>query len=282
MTQTLAGPSVVVGVDGSRAAAAAAVWAIDEAVGRGLALRLVAATGSGAAESASPVESAEAAVRSAAAAVAFTGRPDLPPVQTAVITAGPQAALLEQSRTAAMICVGLVGIRHFDPGRLGSTAGALIAGAHCPVAVIRAGRPPAAAAPGWVVVELDQTADSATVLQAAIEEARMRRAPLRVLGTWQSDDPGAGGAAESARVVRAQLDRRLETWTHRYPDLDVKPVAVHGSGLGFLADNADSIQLVVIGARNTAGVGDMLGPAGLVALGTTACAVLVIDPQRLL
>ena len=84
--------------------------------------------------------------------------------------------------------------------------------------------------PGWIVVELDETPDSAAVLQAGVEEARMRDAPLRVLGTWRSDDP-AHDTDERNRLVRSQLDRRLETWRHRYPDLDVEPVAVHGSGL---------------------------------------------------
>ena len=47
MTPSLPPPTVVVGVDGSRAGVSAALWAVDEAVGRGLALRLVAAAGSG-------------------------------------------------------------------------------------------------------------------------------------------------------------------------------------------------------------------------------------------
>ena len=133
-----------------------------------------------------------------------------------------------------------------------------------------------------MVAELDQTPDSAGVLQFAVEEARLRRAPLRVLGTWQSEDHDPRTVAESNRVVRAQLDRRLETWKHRYPDLDVEPVAVRGSGLGYLADHAASIQLVVIGARNTAGVAELLGAPGAAALRDTACSVLVVDPQRLL
>lgn len=110
----------------------------------------------------------------------------------------------------------------------------------------------------------------------------MRRAPLRVLGTWQSGEHGAAAVADAGRVVRAQLDRNLENWRRRYPDLDVAPVAVHGSGLGYLAENAQAIRLVVLGARNTAAVGELLGPDGLAALHGTDCSLLVVDSQRLL
>ena len=43
-----------------------------------------------------------------------------------------------------------------------------------------------------------------------------------------------------------------------------------------------SIQLVVIGAGNTAGLGELFGPAGLAALHDTDFSILVVDPQRLL
>jgi nucleotide-binding universal stress UspA family protein len=183
-----------------------------------------------------------------------------------------------------MICVGAVGLDHFEHDRLGSTAGALVAAARCPVAVIRsAGR--TTGSPGWVVVELDETPESAAVLQSGVEEARLRGAPLRVLGSWQSrytDVHDSHAVSDGNRMVRAQLDRRLSEWRHRYPDLDARPVAVHGSMLNYLATNAAAIQLVVVGMRNDSTVGDLLGPTGMAALHDTDCSVLVIDRQRLL
>lgn len=268
---TFTPPSIVVGVDGSRAGERAAVWAVDEAVGRDLPLRLVAA-----AEPGGDAGRAEAAIRSAAAAVTATGRPVS--VQTDVLAGEPVPALLAASRAAAMLCVGAVGLKHLagtparGDHRVGSTVGGVVASAHCPVAVVRGEHHR-----GWIVVELDDTADSAAVLQAGVEEARLRQAPLRVLGTWQSD---GHDTEERSRLVRSQLDRRLEVWRHRYPDLDVEPVAVPGSGMGWLTDHAATIQLLVIGARNIVAVTELLGPAGLAALpGTT---VLIVDPQRLL
>lgn len=261
-------PSIVVGVDGSRAAERAALWALDEAVGRDLPLRLVAA-----AEPGETSGRAHSAVQAAVAAVKATGRAVR--IEADVAAGEPVPALLAASRAAAMLCVGAVGLRHFDHHRVGSTVSALVAAAHCPVAVIRG-----ESHPGWVVVEVDETPDSAAVLQAGVEEARLRNAPLRVLGTWQSHDTDGHDTDERNRLVRSQLDRRTEIWRHRYPDLDVEPVAVHGSGLDWLSGHAAGIQLVVIGARNIVAVTELLGPAGLAAVAGTP--VLIMDPQRLL
>ena len=275
-------PTVVVGVDGSPAAMRAAVWAVDEAISRDIALRLV-----GIAEpSDTGVDTAalaDQAVRAAVAAVRADGREVT--LETAVVAGAPTLTLLEASRTAAMVCVGAVGLRHLEHHRIGSTATALVSSAHCPVAVVRCSERSADGISGWVVVELDETPDSAAVLQFGVAEARLRGAPLRVLGSWQSrytDVHDSRAVADGNRMVRAQLDRRLAEWKHRYPDLDVRPVAVHGSVLNWLARNSGDIQLVVVGAGNATAVAELLGPNGLAALHDTDCSVLVVDPQRLL
>lgn len=262
-------PSIVVGIDGSPVGLRAALWALDEAIGRELPLRLVAAAEGDAG-------AAQSALNTAAATVRRTG----PQVQlsTEVVPGRPTPVLIEASRSAAMICVGAVGPKHFEHARVGSTAEALAASAHCPVAVVRGGGQPS----GWVVVELDQTPDSAAVLQYAVEEARMRHAPLRALGTWQSRGNETAQHLDGERMVHAQLDRRLEQWRHRYPDLDALPVAVQGSGLSFVAENAAAIQLIVVGARNAAAIEELLGPPGQAALHNTGCSILVVDRQRLL
>lgn len=277
MPESFTPPTIVVGVDGSPDAARAALWAVDEALSRDIELRLVAV-----AEAASD-DRAQQCLNTAAEAVRSAGRAVR--IQTAVLTGDPIPALLDESTTAAMICVGALGLTHVDHLRVGSTAGALAAAAHCPVAVVRNSGRPAGAGPGWVAVELDETPDSAAVLQFGIEEARLRGAPLRVLGAWQSrftDVHDDHAVTEGNRLVRAQLDRRLSEWKQRYPDLDVRPVAVHGSMLNYLERNATKIQLIVVGARNAAGVGELLGQPGLTALNDTDCSVLVVDRQRLL
>lgn len=283
MSEQFTPASIVVGIDGSRTAVRAALWAIDEAISRDIPLHLVAVANSPVANSPAERADAELAVRAAAAAVEATGRPvDL---ESRVLDGEPTPILLQHSGTAAMVCVGAVGRRHFDRNRLGSTTGALVAAAHCPIAVVRGDDESAAEPGGWVVVELDETPDSAAVLQFGVNEARLRNAPLRVLGAWQSrytDVHDSHAVADGNRLVRSQLDRRLSQWRHLYPDLDAKPVAIHGSALNYLSKHAGEIQLVVVGAPNATGVGELLGPMGLTTLNDTDCTILVIDRQRLL
>lgn len=275
-------PSIVVGVDGSRAAERAALWAVDEAAGRDLPLHLLAAYDGPAAHS-----RAESALQSAAAAVAGSARwaasaaGGNPLTLTTEAVAGePGAALQAASGTAAMICLGAVGLHHGGDRPVGSTVSALAASALCPLAVVRGSDGVGRGTPGSVVVELDETSDSAAVLQYAVEEARLRRAPLRVLGTWQSGGSDSASADERNRLVRARLDRSLEVWRHRYPDLDVEPVAVPGSGLSYLAAHGAAIALIVIGARNVIAVNELLGQAGMTTLPDTS--VLILERQRLL
>lgn len=269
---------VAVGVDGSHTSVRAAIWAIDEALRLDVPLRLLWVSDGRRHDALAPEPLA-----TAVDAVAECGRGVA--VETERLTGEPAAALLAASGTAAMICVGASGLTHPGEHRIGSTAAALVGAAHCPVAVVRARDRSADHGDGWVVVKLDETPDSAAVLQTAVAQARQRGAPLRALGSWQSrytdaHDPAA--ISDGNRMVRAQLDRRLSEWRSRYPDLDVEPVAVHGGMLDYLSTHAASIQLVVVGARDTDAVTQLLGPAGLAALHDTDCSILVVDRQRLL
>src|SRR4051794_21902821 len=107
-------PAVVVGIDGSRGAVDAALWAVDEAIQRGVPLRLVyavepaeSAGGDGHA-SAGALTAAEAAVRSAAMAVESLDRPVK--VEIEIIHDLPAEALLTAARSAAMLCIGALGV----------------------------------------------------------------------------------------------------------------------------------------------------------------------------
>lgn len=279
MSELYVSPSIVVGIDGSRTAEYAALWAIDEAISRDVPLRLLAAAAPGDQEA----DAAASAVRVAAAVVKANGRPLR--LETQVIEGAAIPTLLASTGSAVMICIGSVGIKQLAHHRVGSTTQALVASANCPVAVVRSPPRRVSTDPGWVVVELDDTPESAAVLQFGVAEARLRRAPLRVLGTWQSrytDIHDSHAVADGNRRVRAQLDRRLSQWKHHYPDLDVRPVAIHGSALNYLSKHAAEIGLVVVGAPNASSVGELLGPMGLTTLNDAECTILVVDRQRLL
>ena len=118
---------------------------------------------------------------------------------------------------------------------------------------------------------------------ASCSAGSKRRAPLHVLTTWQSrfsDVHDGHAVADGNRLANAQLDRRLAQWTKRYPELDVRDVAVHGSTLNYIAKNADSIQLLVVGQERGHGITELVGPPGNAALHDTDCSVLVCEPQN--
>jgi nucleotide-binding universal stress UspA family protein len=275
-------PTVVIGVDGSAAALRAALWAVDEAVSRDIPLRLVHALDGDDLDlddTARKLTTAESAVRHVIAAIEATDKPVKLEVD---ITRGRATGiLLHASRQAAMVCVGAVGSDHFRPGRIGSTAAAVAASSHCPVAIVRGRGGPVRAHSNWILVEADESPDDGVVLETAMTEARLRDAPLRVITCWQPAHADPEAAAEGDRRIRAQLDRRLARWRRRYPDLQVEAVAVPGSISGYLAAHAAELQLLVVGARNHGHVREVVGPAGNVALGDSDCVVLVVDHQHL-
>ena len=167
------------------------------------------------------------------------------------ITKGPPVGtLVRASRSAAMVCVGAVGSDHFQPDRVGSTAAAVATSAQCPVAVIHGFGRPTRPHPGWVVVEADKSPDNGVVLGAAVDEARLRNAPLRVITCWQAPSGDQQAVAEGDHRIHARLTRRLSPWRRRYPDLRIEPIAVHGSILDYLAKSAADVQLLVVGARD--------------------------------
>ena len=286
MRRDKSAPSVVVGIDGSRSALDTSLWAVDEAVSRDIPLRLVYAIDpdptSDNHSAAHDLATAEIAIRHAVSAVESTDKPVK--VEVEILQERPTRALRQASRWAAMICVGSIGLKHSSHGRIGSTAAALANSAHCPVAVVHRHNP-SVGKPGWVVAEVCESPTSDGVLRRAVEEARLRHAPLRVLTTWQSrytDVHDNRAVADGNRLARARLDRRLAEWKARHPDLDVEAVAVHGSMVNYLAKNAESIQLLVVAHDRTHGIGELVGPPCCSTLRDGNCSVLICEPQNVL
>jgi nucleotide-binding universal stress UspA family protein len=237
-------PSVVVGVDGSQAATRAALWAVDEAVSRDIPLRLVYVidTADVSPAGVDRLAFARAALTGAQRTIEATGKPVK--VETAILWGKPLGKLREQSRSAAMICVGSIGMKHACYGD-GSVARALPGLARCPVAVVRRSVGGLASLDaGSIVVE----ADNDVVLQYAFEEAKLRRAPLRAIALWQAEVPE--DFVDGNRLAQAQLDRRITRWRRMYPAVDVESVAVHGTAGTCPAALGESVQLFVTSATN--------------------------------
>ncbi len=238
-------PAVVVGVDGSRAATHAAQWAVDEAISRDVPLRLVyvmdSLESSVARYDDGRLAAAHTALHDAERAAQRTGNPVK--IETEILWGKTLTKLMEESRSAAMVCVGSIGLNHACHGG-GSVAAALAEEALCPVAVIR--RPVGQSATiriGSVVA----AANNGVVLRHAFEEARLRGVPLRAISVSRarSADQSSG-----SRLAQAQLTRRLARWTRLYPDVRVESAVVSGDVDRYLATNMNCDQLFVTDSHN--------------------------------
>jgi nucleotide-binding universal stress UspA family protein len=272
---------IVVGIDGSKAAMRAALWAVDEAVSRDVPLRLLYAIELGdPLEAERKLATAETAVRRAFTAIEATGQPVK--IETEIAQGAPIESLIRASASAAMVCVGAVGLLHFQPRRVGSTAAALALSARCPVAIIREPhKQPRGLPVHRIVVEVDKSPDNDVLLGAAMEEARLRNATVEAIVCRRivSDDTAAEG--EGDRRALADLDRRLARWKHRHPDLEVESVAIRSTFMEYLAYNCRTVQLVIVGARNREHLKELLGPVGGAVLQDADCSLLIVNRQHL-
>lgn len=275
-------PSVVVGIDGSRSALDAALWAVDEAVSRDIPLRLVYAVDAAdqsPGQAARDLANAQIALRYAVMAVESTEKPVK--VEVEILQSRPIPALIDASRWAVLLCVGDMGSRHAGGSRFGSTAAAVAVGAHCPVTVVRRFDPHRITR-DWIVAEVDDSPACDVVLQQALDEALLRAAPLRVVMKQSAGHTVSRGSDDYGRFTAARLDRHLAQWRRRYPDMDIQARTVRGSTLDFLAEQSNPIQLLVISHERPHGIEDLFASPGYAALHEAGCSVLICQPQIVL
>ncbi len=266
---------VVVGVDGSDAAVGAAEWAAKEAIHQDVPLRLVyviqIADGPMRSADASSAEEdyAESSLRAARLAAEATGLPVK--IDTAMLYGDVDSALIAESSSATLICVGSVGIGRVANMVLGSTAAILAEEAHCPVAIIRhdGESPPSGA--GLIAVVVDDRPANRDVVRCAMEEARVRQASVLALCV------GRRAFFESSRD---RFYRRLDGLLRRYPDVEVEVATTRLSVTRYLQECIGAVQLVVIGSGDAGRVTQLVGPHGLPILRHADCSVLVVRGQQ--
>lgn len=235
--------TIVVAVDGSQAANHAVRWAAEEATGRQAALRIVYAAGVDQPPVGGDhreVDDAEQALRSAAAVAAEVGTPVA--VQTAILWGPVSIALIDESKTATMLCVGAVGADGHPGEVFGATAAALAENAHCPLAIIRGPRGGQTHGTDWIVVAVNDHPDNGAVIECTLAEARLRQAPVLAVGV---------GSEDLGENTYDDLDLRIAKWKLSNPDIRIHGVASVGSLGQFLENHADeSVQLAVLGEND--------------------------------
>ena len=188
------------------------------------------------------------------------------PAHTEQIDEQPVCALVDASRNAQLLVIGMRGERPSEVV-IGSTALAVSGAAHCPVMVVR-GRHHAVKPDAPVVLGLEDLAFDASAVTAAFADAQRRQAPLIVLhaqhGTHRDRDSG-GHAAEGALV------EQLTLWRSQYPQVAVEVRVVHGAPADELLRAAVTAHLVVVGTHGH-------GASARVLLGSTSRTIVRYSP----
>jgi nucleotide-binding universal stress UspA family protein len=249
---------IVVGVDGSPPSDAAVRWAARESVLRKLPLTLVHIVAAPVVTQAlSPVtttidqwrdEVARRIVGEAADLVHHIAGTGIPAhfVRTEMYYSAAVPTLIELSNDAEMVVVGCGGHGTFRHGLAGSVSTALVQRAHCPVAVIHDGVPPAADEPVVVGINCSPGSEVEVAAVIAFEEAAHRGVGLIAVHAWSDSRPFAVPGLDWSAL------------RDDYPDVRVRRVVVSDQSARHLAQVAENAQLLVVGSHVRGGFASVL------------------------
>ena len=133
-----------------------------------------------------------------------------------------------------------------------------------------------------IVVGVDGSAASLAALREALEEARLRNAPLRVITAWQLTYSEI--AIETPVVVQKivehnaqMLEAALASVEGRAAGVEISSELVNGHPATELLAAASDATLLVVGTRGTSGLsGTLLGSVAHAAIHHANCPVLVV------
>ena len=260
---------IIVGIDGSQAAIAAALWGVDEALGRGVPLRLVSVikqTHPSPDDYARDLAHAETSLREAQFAVEASRK--LVKIETE-IPRGPAGPLLvEASRDAEMICVGSVGIGRYARSLLGSTATELAEKAHCPVAILRttSDQPPRRH-------QLDRGADDRRTRQRR-SSSNTLRGRRSCAGRRCSSLEAGPRNSPSMPTARSNVGYRIGgSVIPRCASTRLRPSTLSPASCEPIDER---VQLAVISGAESDQLAQLVGPAGHPLFHHPECSVLVV------
>ncbi|WP_157172818.1 universal stress protein [Nocardia exalbida] len=207
-------------------------------------------------------EADEAIERAANAAVAAARTVRDIAIGTEIRTAHIATALIERSRSAAMLVVGTRGIGRVQRVLLGSVSTAVARDAECPVAVVPAETPLwDRAGTGPVIVGVDGSAAEQAAIEVAATEASLRGVELVAVHTWGEVEPLAAiGTDWTAlhRTEEALLATSLAGWQEQYPELTIRREVVRDRPERQLLERSRDGQLLVVGNRGRGALGRLL------------------------
>lgn len=263
---------ILVCVDGSAESDAAVAWAAREAAMRGLPITVIHAVAPvvvgwpvGQLYADMPAwqqDGAQQVIDQARKIViANQGGGTPPEMRTEIIYSAVTPTLIDASRDAWMIVAGSQGLGALGRLLLGSVTAALLAHAHCPVAVVHTDDHAARAADGPVLVGTDGSPASEAAIALAFDEAARRGVGVVALHAWS--DVGVFPILgmdwrDSEAKGEELLAERLAGWQEQYPDVHVKRLVVCDKPSRWLVAEAERAQLVVVGSHGRGGFPGML------------------------
>jgi nucleotide-binding universal stress UspA family protein len=291
-----------VGVDGSDESLSAADWAAREALRRSLPVRLVHGwewqpSAEPSLPPGDPQHHWAQRVLSGAAETLMARYPGLE-VSTEASDETAVPALLEACGEAELLVLGSRGLAGLAGFLIGSVGLSVIARTGLPVVMVRAeatedkehlpdtaGRPSTATGFRDVVLGLDVDHPCEPVIRFAFEAAVLRRAPLRVVHTWNFPAAYRYMAGVMTPEIMAELETRakwgvtaaLTPWRERFPDVKVEEQVELGPAPEHLVRTAADACLLVVGRRTRRpSVGTRIGPVAHAALHHAGCPVAVV------
>ena len=269
--------TIVVGIDGSDTSARALHWATRQAVAEHRPLTLVhtiaAATATLIEGAVVPVGEPQQSRHDAGHRLLEIARSDVarwaPGLDVAdVLELGePSDLLVQMSEVAAMVVVGSRGRGPVRSRLLGSVGVALVRHASCPVVVVRPGN--RGAVRNGVLVGLDTTPESRSVLELAYREASLHDLPLMVLHAGRDEEPERLAVAEMVAGM-----------TEKYPDVSVTTRLVDEAPEEVLVRLGMRMDLLVVGSHQTGGLERLRTASVSVAVVEHATCPVAVVPVR--
>jgi nucleotide-binding universal stress UspA family protein len=280
---------VVVGIDGSDTALAAAKWAARYAAESGSPLVLVHAVARMdwhfLSDAPTPVEDgggAADAVLGAAVTAVRSEHPELP-VGISTVKKSVTEALQEASDGARLLVIG----EGREGGVLGRHVVRIAHKALCPVLVWRQPAAHRTGKPLPVVVGIDESEHSQRALETAFETAQLLHAPLTVVHMWEIG--AAVGAGYSQGFMDWQLldvlqtrqrqgmDELVAPLAKKYPNAHVNEIFRDISPAKGLRELSGDAQLVVVGSHGSGKLTTaVLGSVSQNVIHHAECPVLVV------
>ncbi len=252
-------PEIAVGIDGSRTAERAMLWAASEASLRGLELLIVHAGDIGSRTRSTAVTDYGQALMLEAEATVYDSNATCA-VAAFLVDEEPVQLLTRLSEQADLIVVGSHGLSRAMATALGSVAYQVAAHARCPVAIVPSTWELAETVRRPIVVGVSATPGGSAALNYAFTEAARRGVAVTAVRSWWRPDWNpesapelyeTGNSFKARQAERAELILRPMRDTH--PDVEVATVVTGEPVEDALLSASQDADLLVLGCRGLDG-----------------------------